>query len=195
MRPVRWGAAAVILFASVAVLIGATRSRASADPTAPFGFGHAASAGEIARLDIDVRPDGTGLPEGAGTVAEGRVVYAARCAGCHGPTGTEGPNDLLVGRLPNDAFPFATDPRVRLTIGNYWPYATTLYDYIRRAMPFDAPGSLQAEEVYSLVALLLYWNEIVPETATLNRETLPAVRMPSRDRFVPDNRTGGRVVR
>lgn len=196
MRSLRWLAAGVILSASVGVLIGARGSRPQEHPAAPlFGLGRPARPADIAPLDIDVRPDGTGLPEGAGTVARGQEVYAERCVACHGPTGTEGPNDQLVGRLQGDEFPFATDPRVRLTIGNYWPYATTLYDYIRRAMPFDAPGSLEADEVYSLVALLLHWNDIVAEDVTMNKETLAAVQMPARDRFVPDNRTGGPVVR
>ena len=95
------------------------------------------------RWDIDVGPDGAGLPPGRGTPADGAPIYAARCAGCHGKTGKEGPNDVLVGRLPGDAFPFARDPRAPKTIGSYWPYATTVFDYIRRAMPPDTPGSLK----------------------------------------------------
>lgn len=160
-----------------------------------FGFGRPASVEEIARIDIDVMPDGTGLPEGRGTVAEGEGIYQEKCLACHGPTGREGPNDRLVGRIPRDAFPFANDRDYRLTIGNYWPYATTLYDYLNRAMPFDRPGSLMADEVYSLVALLLYWNKIIPEDFVMNRETLPGIQMPARDRFVPDNRTGGPIIR
>ncbi len=163
--------------------------------TPPFGFGRSATPEEIAALDIDVMPDGTGLPGGRGTVAQGAAVYAQRCAVCHGPTGTEGPNDRLVGRLPDDEFPFANDPRVRLTIGNYWPYATTVFDYVRRAMPFDAPGSLTGDEVYGLVAYVLFLNEIVTEDAVMDAATLPAVVMPSRDRFVPDDRVGGPEIR
>lgn len=159
-----------------------------------FGFGRAATAEEIHAIDIDVMPDGTGLPAGSGTVEGGAEVYAAKCAWCHGATGTEGPFDRLVGRLPGDEFPFARDPRVQLTIGNFWPYATTLYDYINRAMPFDAPGSLAPDEVYGLVAYLLYLNEIVPEDAVMDARTLPVVEMPSRDRFVPDVREGGPTV-
>jgi len=94
-----------------------------------------------------VRPDGVGLPAGRGTPAEGESIYTTRCAACHGKTGREGPNDRLVGRLPNDAFPFARDPTIPHTIGNYWPYATTVFDYIRRAMPPEAPGSLKDTEV------------------------------------------------
>ena len=195
MRTVRWIAASVMVFTSVVVLIGTTRWRDPTVQTEPLGLGRTATTEEIRRLDIDVRPDGTGLPAGEGTVARGREVYNTRCIACHGPTGTEGPNDRLVGRIPGDEFPFANDPSVRLTIGNYWPYATTLFDYLYRAMPFDAPGSLEPDDVYSLVALLLHWNQIVPEDAHLNRETLPAVRMPARDRFVPDDRAGGRQIR
>jgi len=160
-----------------------------------FGFGRPADSAEIRRLDIDVRPDGRGLPPGEGTVARGRVVYAARCLACHGATGREGPYDVLVGRVPGDAFPFANDPRIPSTVGNYWPYATTVFDYVRRAMPFDAPGSLPVNDVYSVTALLLFWNNLVPEGIVLNRSSLPAVEMPARDRFVRDNRTGGPVVR
>jgi len=160
-----------------------------------FGFGHRATATEIAAWDIDVRPDGTGLPPGSGTVAQGSRIYAARCAACHGATGVEGPNDRLVGRIEGDAFPFGNDTSQVETIGNYWPYATTVFDYIRRAMPYEAPGSLSADEVYSLTAYLLFLNEIVPQEAAMDASTLPAVRMPARDRFVPDDRQGGPEIR
>lgn len=160
-----------------------------------FGFGRPATAAEIAAWDIDVGPDGTGLPPGSGTVELGSTIYAARCAACHGPTGIEGPDDHLVGRIEGDAFPFGSDPTQTRTVGNYWPYATTLFDYIRRAMPFDTPGSLRADEVYSLAAYLLFLNEIVPRDAVMDAETLPAVVMPARGRFVPDDRRGGPEVR
>jgi cytochrome c len=112
-------------------------------------------------------------------------------------TGTEGPFDRLVGREPGDSFNFGRDPNLlpRRTIGNYWPYATTLYDYINRAMPFDAPGSLSSNEVYSVVAYLLYRNQIVPGNAVMSDRTLPLVRMPAGDHFVVDNRSGGRMIR
>ena len=159
-----------------------------------FGIGHAATPQQIAAWDIDVGPDGVGLPEGQATVEEGLALYAARCAACHGADGTGGPNDVLAGRIPGDEFPFATEP-VRSTVGNYWPYATTLFDYIRRAMPFEAPGSLTDHEVYATVAAILYLNELVPEDAIVNAETIANLVMPSRDRFVPDDRVGGPVVR
>ncbi|MBI4514187.1 MAG: cytochrome c [Gemmatimonadetes bacterium] len=140
-------------------------------------------------------PDGTGLPPGSGTVVQGAKVFAEKCALCHGPTGREGPFDPLVGREPREGFPFGRDPTLTRTIGNYWPYATTLYDYINRAMPLNAPGSLTPDEVYSLVAYLLFLNEIVPEDAVMNAQTLPQVTMPARDRFVLDNRRGGQEIR
>lgn len=159
-----------------------------ATPPATFGFGRPATPAEIAALDIDIRPDGAGLPPGRGTAAEGAAIYATRCAMCHGKTGREGPNDVLVGRVPGDGFPFSRDPKVPHTIGNYWPYATTVFDYIRRAMPPDKPGSLQDTEVYALTAHLLALNELIPADAVMDATTLPRVRMPARERFVPDTR-------
>jgi mono/diheme cytochrome c family protein len=160
-----------------------------------FGFGRPATLQEIQAWDIDVMPDGTGLPPGSGTAARGAAIYARRCVACHGRTGSEGPFDPLVGREPRQGFPFGRDRRWVRTIGNYWPYATTLYDYINRAMPLDAPGSLQPDEVYSLVAFLLWRNEIIADTAVINAQTLPRVMMPARDRFVRDNRRGGPEIR
>jgi mono/diheme cytochrome c family protein len=162
-----------------------------------FGFGTPASPEEIRKADTDVTPDGGGLPHDSGTVAQGESIYRLRCSKCHGATGTEGPFDHLVGREPGDSFNFGRDPNflAKRTIGNYWPYATTLYDYINRAMPFDAPGSLSSSEVYSVVAYLLYRNQIVPGNVVMSDRTLPLVRMPARDRFVVDNRSGGRTIR
>ena len=162
--------------------------RSPPKPPATFGIGRPATPAEIAALDIDVGPDGVGLPPGRGTAADGAPIYAARCASCHGKTGKEGPNDLLVGRLPGDAFPFAKDPRAPKTIGSYWPYATTVFDYIRRAMPPDKPGSLRDEEVYGLVAYLLSLNELIAPDAVVDAASLPKVKMPAHDRFVPDTR-------
>jgi hypothetical protein len=167
----------------------AARTSQTREP-ASLGFGRPATPSEIAAWDIDVRPDGTGLPSGRGTSAEGAPVYAARCASCHGKTGKEGPNDILVGRVPNDAFPFGRDPRVPKTIGSYWPYATTLFDYVRRAMPADVPGSLTDTQVYGVTAYLLFLNELIPAGAVIDATSLPKVMMPARDRFVPDPRGG-----
>ena len=162
----------------------------ASDWPASFGFGRDATAEDIEAWDIDVRPDGEGLPEGHGTVPEGEVIYQAKCAVCHGPTGIEGPNDRLVGRLPGDTFSMDEDlsQRQLKAIGSYWPYSTTLFDYIRRAMPQPMPGSLTDDEVYALTAYLLYLNNLVPADAVMGRETLPAVQMPARDLFLPDDR-------
>jgi len=163
----------------------------SAPAPARFGFGRPAEPALVARWDRDVRPDGAGLPPGQGSVAQGRDVYLSRCLACHGLTGTEGPYDVLVGGGPwGDSGP----PR-RRTIGNYWPYATTLFDYITRAMPQNAPGSLTASETYAVIAWLLARNGILGEDAVLDAGSLPAVVMPARDRFVPDDRRGGPEVR
>ena len=164
-------------------------------PPATFDLGRPVTADEIAAWDIDVMPDGRGLPEGEGSVRQGEQIYREKCIACHGENGTGGPFDALVGRLPDDAFPFALDPTAVKTIGNYWPYATTLYDYINRAMPHNAPGSLGNDEVYALVAYLLHKNDIVPEATVLSADNLATIIMPARHRFVPDNRRGGHEVR
>jgi S-disulfanyl-L-cysteine oxidoreductase SoxD len=160
-----------------------------------LGLGREATPAEIAAVDIDVEPDGTGLPEGSGTVARGRVLYQSQCVQCHGAEGKGADNEALAGREPREGFPFAEQPKLRQTVGNYWPYATTLYDYIHRAMPQAVPGSLPPDDVYSLVAYILYLNEVVPEDETLDRESLPRIEMPARDRFVYDDRRGGAELR
>jgi len=155
------------------------------------GIGRAAEASEIKAWDIDANPSGAGLPAGQGTYARGTEVYAQQCASCHGAKG-EGvlPNTKLVSATPTD-FSFARDPKAVKTIGNYWPYATTLYDYINRAMPFGAPGTLPPSDVYSVVAFLLAENGVIEKTAVMDARSLPQVRMPARDRFVVDDRKGG----
>ncbi|MFT5443183.1 MAG: hypothetical protein ACI8W3_002229 [Myxococcota bacterium] len=171
---------------------------ASASPLpAPghYRLGSHASAEEIARLDIDIMPDGSGLPVGEGSVVSGRLLFAETCQHCHGPSGSGGQFDQLVGRIEGDTFPFAEEPSRKRTIGNYWPYATTLFDYIRRAMPLERPGSLSDDEVYALTAYLLFENKIIGESTSLNHTTLPAIRMPARDRFIRDDHSGGREFR
>jgi cytochrome c len=173
-------------------------STAANAPALPlFGFGRSPTADEVRAWDIDVSPDGAGLPPGRGTVAEGAAIYAAECVACHGSAGEGGQYDRLAGRDPRQGFPFGKDPKLlaKRTIGNYWPYATTLYDYIHRAMPQAVPGSLRPDEVYALVAYLLFLNGIVPQDAVMDARTLPRVRMPARDRFVLDNRRGGAEIR
>jgi cytochrome c len=154
-----------------------------------FGFGKPATAAQIARLDIDIRPDGLGLPAGSGTAAIGAALFATKCAACHGVGGTGGPNGSLVITTPQPG------KRPEKVIGNYWPYATTVFDYIRRAMPFNAPGSLTDNEVYSLTAYLLTANKLLDERTVLNSQTLPNVVMPAQKLFVPDDRKGGPQVR
>ena len=154
-----------------------------------FGFGSDASAARVAMWDIDVKPDGEGLPPGSGTVVQGQRVFLTHCVACHGATGTEGPNDRLVGTAAWEQWPNGQ------TVGNYWPYATTLYDYIRRAMPQLTPGILTSNETYAVVGYILNMNGLVPADAVMDAATLPAVEMPARDRFVLDDREGGPEVR
>jgi cytochrome c len=159
---------------------------------ASYGLGHAAADSAIAAMNQDIGQDGAELPAGSGTVARGVVVYAAQCAQCHGANGEGLPTfPRLVGRdsagAPTPEFQFATTNKTK-TIGNYWPHATTVFDYIKRAMPFAAPGSMTDDDVYAVTAYLLSANGIIPDTSTLNAAALRAVRMPARDKFVPDNR-------
>ena len=154
-----------------------------------FGFGTAASDARIAQWDIDVRPDGVGLPPGSGTAQQGQAVYNVQCLACHGPTGVEGPNDRLVGTEPWEKWPGSR------AVGSYWPYATTLFDYIRKAMPQATPGTLTADETYAVIAYVLSLNGLVEDDAVMDARTLPAVVMPARDRFVPDDRVGGAEIR
>lgn len=147
------------------------------------GLGQPATEAEIRAWNIDVSPNGEGLPRGRGTVQQGRQVFTQKCAKCHGQTGVEGPMDRLVGGQGT----LSTAQPIK-TVGSFWPYATTLYDYIYRTMPFTAPQSLTPDEVYAVVAWLLYQNGIIPEDAVMDARTLPAVRMPNRDGFVPDPR-------
>jgi hypothetical protein len=176
----------VLLF----MVCGTVVADESDDATIIYGFGTPATAEEISAWDIDVRPDGKGLPAGRGTPAQGAQLYALRCAACHGANGEGGLNDRLVVSSPDEPFPDASDAGTwaHRTVGNYWPYATTLFDYIRRSMPFTQPGSLKADEVYALTAHLLYLNNIIPEEAEMNAKTLPGVEMPARGKFVLDDR-------
>ena len=167
-------------------------------PSMPSGFalGHAPPPALVRRWDIDVGADGRNLPPGSGSYARGATLYAQKCASCHGARGEgmgQGPAAFprLVGREPRDSFVFAQDPKYVKTIGNYWPHATTVFDYVRRAMPLTAPGTLTDDETYSLVAWLLAENEVVGRDVVMDARTLRQVKMPAHDRFVPDNRTGG----
>ncbi len=134
---------------------------------------------DYAAWDISIQTDGTGLPPGSGTAATGAEVYAAKCVACHGEKGAGTPNDRLVGGQGT-----LTDLAQVRTVGSYWPYATTVFDYIRRAMPFLAPESLSNDEVYSLTAYLLAQNGIIDEDQVMNARTLAKVEMPNRDGFI-----------
>jgi len=160
------------------------------DESIVYGFGHPATPEEIAAWDIDVRPDGQGLPPGSGTPAEGARIYAVQCAACHGANGEGGLNDRLVVHSADESFPLASDANAgqHRTIGNYWPYATTVFDYIRRSMPFTAPGTLDSNDVYSLTAHLLHLNHIISDDAEMNAQSLPKVVMPAHGKFRVDDR-------
>lgn len=144
------------------------------------GLGAPITAEQYAAWDISVQPNGEGLPPGSGTPSTGAAVYAAKCLACHGPDGANGTNDRLVGGHGT----LTSLQQVR-TIGSFWPYATTVFDYIRRAMPFEAPQSLTNDEVYALTAYLLYKNDIIGENDVMDARSLPRVEMPNRDGFVP----------
>ena len=153
-----------------------------------YGVGRPPTAEELKAWDIAISPDGKELPEGRGTAVDGKPVYDRRCASCHGPTGKEGPNDQLVGGVGT----LATAKPIK-TVGSYWPYATTIWDYVNRAMPYDLPGTLTANEVYALTAFILHLNGISGERDVIDRTTLPKIHMPNRDGFMPDNRPDVRV--
>lgn len=163
----------------VALVSCATPPDSPRAPASGPNLGQAATAAEIAAADISIAPNGSGLPPGQGSVKAGAAVYAAKCESCHGAKGAGKPADPLVG----GAGTLAQANAVR-TVGSYWPYATTLFDYIRRAMPTTAPLSLTNEEVYAVSAYVLHLNGIIAEDAVMNAQTLPKVRMPNRDGFV-----------
>lgn len=152
---------------------------------ARLGIGTPATPDQIKAWDIDVRPDGAGLPPGSGTVEKGKAIYAEQCAVCHGENGQNPAKGF--NRLSGGMGTLATPKPVR-TIGSNWPYATTVFDYVRRAMPFAAPQSLSPDEVYSVVAYLLHINDLVPQDAVMDAQSLPKVRMPNVDGFIPDGR-------
>jgi len=149
-----------------------------------LGIGRPATVDEIAGWDIDVRADGQGLPPGHGSVSDGQKIYVQVCAACHGQNGEGKSADQLVGGFGT----LATTRPVR-TVGSYWPYATTLFDFIRRAMPFNAPQSLSDDQVYAVSAYILYLNKIIPESAVLDAVSMRKLVMPNRNGFTsPDPR-------
>jgi mono/diheme cytochrome c family protein len=154
-------------------------------PVLAYDFGRRATPEEIKLWDIDVRPDGTGLPEGSGTVDHGKQVFAENCSACHGEAGQGGIKDRLVGGQGT----LASDMPVK-TVGSFWPYATTLFDYVHRAMPYQAPGSLSVDDTYAVVAYILSLNGTTSTDGKLDKASLPLIEMPNRDGFTPEAEFG-----
>jgi cytochrome c len=172
----------LITFALVALVFISTSSFAAG--AGHFGIGKKATTAEISGWDIDVRPDGKGLPKGQGSVAQGEGLYEAKCASCHGLFGEgEGRWPPLAGGEDS-----LTEERPEKTVGSYWPYASTLWDYINRAMPFPAPQSLKPEEVYAISAYVLYLNDLVEDDFVLTQDNLASIKMPNEENFYIDNR-------
>ncbi|HEY1362476.1 MAG TPA: cytochrome c [Xanthobacteraceae bacterium] len=168
-----------LLLAALLICEGLAAGAASGADPGHFGYGAPATADEIAGWDIDARGDGAGLPEGSGTVAQGEEIYARQCAACHGTFGEgEGRYPKLAGGEGT-----LTGDRPEPTVGSYWPFAPTLWDYINRAMPFQAPRSLSVAEVYALTAFVLNLNNIVSNDFIADRDSLAKVKMPNRDNF------------
>lgn len=169
----------------IAALVALTATSSMAAGTKKIGLGRAALPQEIEAWAIDVRPDGKGLPPGKGSVKEGEALFLERCASCHGEFGEgAGRYPVLVGG--RDTLKSENPDK---TIGSYWPYASTLFDYIRRAMPFGNAQSLTPDEVYALTAFLLNQNDIVPDDFVLSKENFASIRMPNVGGFYDDDRT------
>jgi cytochrome c len=169
------------MFSPKGIVTSALATVIFAAPAFAYDFGRPATPDEIKLWDIDARADGKGLPTGSGTVAHGKSVYEQNCMACHGANGKDGIKDRLVGGQGT----LTSDHPIK-TIGSFWPYATTLFDYIHRAMPYQAPGSLNVEDTYAVTAYLLWLNGILPEDASIDQKTLPEVKMPNRNGFIPD---------
>ena len=170
---------AAMLAAAAVVLTAA----ASAQSQSPYGIGRAATSAEIAGWNIDIDRTGNNLPPGSGSVSHGHEVFDQQCAACHGANGEGAVGDRLVGGQGT----LATAKPIR-TVGSFWPYAPTLFDYIRRAMPQNAPQSLSSDDVYAVSAYILNLNGLLPADATLDARALSAIKMPNRDKFVGDPR-------
>jgi cytochrome c len=167
---------AIAVLGAVLVFAGAAHAATPAPPK----LGKPATADDIAKIDISITPDGKGLPSGSGSVAQGEMVFQQKCAVCHGAKAEGTPSgDRLVGGVGS----LATENPVK-TVNSYWPYATTVFDYIRRAMPITNPQSLQNDEVYAVTAYILSFDNVVPKDAVLDAASLPKVQMPNRSGFV-----------
>ena len=178
MSPYRlwWSVGIVALIAMASVLPAVAQL-----PT--YGVGRPPTAEEVKAWARTIPPDGQGLPPGSGTAVLGKPIFAERCASCHGEKGEDPKYRLLVGGHGT----LATAKPIE-TIGSFWQYATTLWSYINRAQPFDEPGSLTADQVYAVTAYLLHLNGIIGEQDVMDAKTLPLVKMPNRDGFVPNSR-------
>jgi mono/diheme cytochrome c family protein len=168
-------------FAILAVM--ALGLSASAQAQSHYGIGRIATPAEIAGWNIDIGPDGENLPAGSGSVSHGHEIFDQQCAACHGAKGEGGVGDRLVGGQGT-----ITTPKPIKTVGSFWPYAPTLFDYIRRAMPQNAPQSLGNDDVYAVSAYILNMNGLLPADATLDAKTLSAIKMPNRNMFIGDPR-------
>jgi mono/diheme cytochrome c family protein len=166
-RPVQW------CIWSVLVVLGVSTAFAQ-------GLGKPISEADVAAWDISILPDGTGLPAGSGSPEQGSTVFAAKCAVCHGENGKGGSAAALVGGQP-----LTSGIETAKTVANFWPYATTIFDFTRRAMPWPRPRTLTNDEVYALTAFILAQNKIIGANDVMNAQTLPKVRMPNRDGFIP----------
>ncbi len=175
-KAIDWFTPALCLYAAVATATVSAAPGLPADEGANLGV--RVSQQQAARLSAVVMPDGTGLPAGGGTAKVGSDLYRIHCIACHGSAAHKGINDRLEGGQGSLASPHPVK-----TVGSYWPYATTVFDYVRRAMPYTAPGSLSNDQVYALTAYLLYANNIIAQDALVNAQTLPLVEMPNRHGF------------
>jgi S-disulfanyl-L-cysteine oxidoreductase SoxD len=181
-----------VLLAAALVLLAASDAACAQGYPSQFDFGAPASTQDIAAIAIAIAPDGRGLPAGKGDYAAGKKVYETACSACHGANlqGVAGLPDMPTGaslRLIGGRGTLATKNPV-MTVESYWPYATTLFDYVRRAMPFQAPGSLSADEIYAVSAYILAEGNVIDKATVLDAQTLPRVQMPNRDGFIPDPR-------
>lgn len=177
-----------------AACLGLAAAPVAAGTVGPFGFGQEVSEQDLAGFTT-VRPDGTGLPGGSGSVAQGGEIYAQQCAACHGEKLEGNPAEGIGGPvLVGGRGTLDSDAPLK-TVESYWPYAPTLFDYIKRSMPFTSPGSLSDEEVYAVSAYILAEAGIVPSDSTLDAASLAAVQMPNRDGFIPDPRPEHQLYR
>jgi S-disulfanyl-L-cysteine oxidoreductase SoxD len=193
MPPVRSLTVIVLLVGFLSESTATAQSQEAAKETAnsptdqrPLGVGQTPTQELVKAWNIDIAPDGANLPDGSDSVTQGQKIFADVCAACHGERGNEGPMDRLVGGKGT-----LDTKKPIMTVGSYWPYATTLYDYIHRAMPLNAPQSLSADQVYAVTAYILNLNKIIPDDAVLDKHSLPAVEMPNRDGFEHITAPGG----